>query len=394
MVFTSFFNKRKFINKLQELPLPRMNLKFTTSDYLKINSHAAFGSSFRNWYRLHRANKFDVDLRFLPKILFITMNILSSAPLRMYERMKFNKKIKNIQVKQPLFILGYYRSGTTFLHYLLSKDPRFGYCATYEVMLPHIFLSSGSFSKKIMGAALPENRPMDNLKMGADLPKEEEFALASIGIESVAAGYFFPKRLQEYFNNYVLFNNEQTATNWKQNLDYFLKKVSYKYGDKPLVIKSPANTGRIKQILELYPDAKFIHIHRNPYQVYLSNERLYEKILPMLAFHKVDNKTVEEFIFNSYFATYNNFFEQKQLIKPENLFEFSYDDFTANPVENLRAAYSHLGYADFEETEVLINKELLNYKNYETNKFNLSSEIKEEIYKRWEDVFRKLNYAK
>ncbi len=306
--------------------------------------------------------------------------------------MKYDKKIKSVKVKQPLFILGYYRSGTTFLHYLLSKDPRFAYCATYEVMLPHIFLSSGNFSKKILGAALPENRPMDNLKMGAELPKEEEFALASLGVESLVAGYFFPKRLQEYFDKYVLFNDAKAEANWKKNLDHFLKKVSYKYGDKPLVIKSPANTGRIKQLLELYPDAKFIHIHRNPYQVYLSNERLYEKILPMLAFHKVDNKTIEEFIFNSYAATYRNYFEQKSLIKPENLFEFSYDDFTANPVENLRKAYKHLGYEGFADTEELINRELANYKNYETNKFNLSPELKEEIYKRWELIFEKLGY--
>ena len=371
-----------------------MNFKFTAKDYLKINSHAAFGSSFRNWFRLHRANNFDVDFRFLPKILFITFNILSSTPLRIYERLKYNKKIKNASVKQPLFILGYYRSGTTFLHYLLSKDPRFAYCATYEVMLPHIFLSSGSFSRKIMGAALPENRPMDNLKMGADLPKEEEFALASIGVESLAAGYFFPKRLQQYFEKYVLFTDAKAEQNWKNNLDYFLKKVSYKYNEKPLVIKSPANTARIKQILELYPDAKFIHIHRNPYEVYLSNERLYEKILPMLAFHKVDNKTMEEFIFNSYAATYRNYFEQKALIKPENLFEFSYDYFTADPLKNLKAAYTHLSYENFNETEALIKEELLHYKNYETNKFNLSPELKEEIYKRWQFVFQALSYPK
>jgi len=343
---------------------------------------------------LHRANNFDIDLRFLPKIFFITMNILSSAPLRIYERMKYDKKLKDVKVKQPLFILGYYRSGTTFLHYLLSKDPRFAYCATYEVMLPHIFLSSGNFSKKLMVAALPENRPMDNLKMGAELPKEEEFALASIGMESLVAGYFFPKRLQEYFDKYVLFNDKKAEENWKRNLDYFLKKVSYKYDGKPLVIKSPANTGRIKQILELYPDAKFIHIHRNPYQVYLSNERLYEKILPMLAFHKVDNKTVEDFIFNSYTATYRNYFEQKSLIKSGNLFEFSYDDFTASPVENLRNAYKHLGYEGFNETEELFNRELTNYKNYETNKFNLSPELKNEIYQRWKFAFDQLEYSK
>ena len=64
-------------------------------------------------------------------------------------------------------------------------------------------------------------------------------------------------------------------------MQYFVKKISYKYIGKRVLLKSPANTGRIKEILEVYPDACFIHIHRDPYAVYQSNVKLYEKILPL-----------------------------------------------------------------------------------------------------------------
>lgn len=371
-----------------------MNLQFRAKDYLSFGSHAAFGSSLRNWLRLHSENNFDIDPRFIPKILFITAGIVSSTPLRVYERWRYNEALKNVNVKQPLFILGYYRSGTTFLHYLLAKDPRFAFSATYQVMLPHIFLSSENFSKNIMSAALPGNRPMDNLKMGAELPKEEEFALAALGIESLAAGYFFPKKLKEYFDNYVLFSKPEAEKNWKRNMDFFLKKVSYRFNEKSLVIKSPANTARIKQILELYPDARFLHIYRNPYTVYLSNERLYEKILPMLAFHKTDNKTIEEFIFHSYRETYRKFFDEKKRINPINIFEFSYEEFVASPIETLRKAYAHLRYKGFETLETALQTELENYRNYETNKFNLATETKNKIYENWKAIFERLGYGK
>ena len=37
-----------------------------------------------------------------------------------------------------------------------------------------------------------------------------------------------------------------------------------------LLIKSPVHTGRVKLLLDLFPNAQFIYIHRNPYQVFKS----------------------------------------------------------------------------------------------------------------------------
>ena len=78
-----------------------------------------------------------------------------------------------------------------------------------------------------------------------------------------------------------------------------------------MLLKSPANTGRVKEILELYPDACFIHIHRDPYAVYQSNEKLYEKILPLLGFQKTDNESIKNYILYSYEKMYKKFLTDK-----------------------------------------------------------------------------------
>jgi hypothetical protein len=55
-----------------------------------------------------------------------------------------------------------------------------------------------------------------------------------------------------------------------------LSKVTYRHSKrgvvskdkpKPLLIKSPVHTARIPLLLRLFPKAKFIYMHRNPYEV-------------------------------------------------------------------------------------------------------------------------------
>ena len=56
---------------------------------------------------------------------------------------------------------------------------------------------------------------MDNLKMGAELPKEEEFALAAYGPESIVSGYYFPAYFLKNLEENVIFkNNPSAGINW------------------------------------------------------------------------------------------------------------------------------------------------------------------------------------
>jgi len=74
----------------------------------------------------------------------------------------------------PLFVIGHWRSGTTYLHNLLSLDPSYGYCSTFQTILPGVFLGSEQTFKPLVTASIPTTRPMDDVPMGPDLPPEEE----------------------------------------------------------------------------------------------------------------------------------------------------------------------------------------------------------------------------
>lgn len=368
-------------------------MNFKTKDFFSFTSHSAFGASLVAWLRILSQNRFLIHPFLIPKVLFISGAIILSIPFQIFERLRYRKKLKAIQIKNPVFILGHPRSGTTFLHYLMSKDPSFGYCTTLQAMIPHLFLTCSGFFSRLLSKALPEKRPMDNLKMGSDLPKEEEFALACYGPESMVTGYYFPKNFPRNFDRNVLFeNNLSGEKRWKKNFSHFLSKLAFANPGKMLLLKSPANTARIKEILSLYPGAKFIHIYRNPYDVFQSHLHLFKKLLPMLAFHEVNDEQLEEIVFETYIRIHKKYFSEKSLIPNGNLVEVRYEDFIINPLKALENIYSAINMNGFESARQLFEEELKAYDSYTKNKFNISNELAEKISERFEFAFETFGY--
>jgi len=374
-----------------------MNLKYSIKSYLNLFTHTAFGMSLPIWIKLLARNKFAIDLRFLPKIIFISGNIILNIPFQIYEYLCYNKKIKNTKVQRPVFIIGHPRSGTTYLQYVLSKDPQFSFCSTYEALIPHTFLSMGNFTKRILSMAMPDTRPQDNVKAGVDKPKEEEFALANMCDASLVHGFYFPKNITSIFDESVTFEtaDKKLSLSWQNHFAYFIKKISYKYKGKRVLLKSPANTGRIKEILEVYPDACFIHIHRDPYAVYQSNVKLYEKILPLLGFQIAKNQAIEDYIYYSYEKMYKKYLLDKQSIPGKQLIELGYTDFVSNPIDQLKKVYEYLDLGDFNKAMPYLNEEIKSVKDYQKNSYvKLDAKAENSITEKWAFFFDAYGYSK
>lgn len=361
-------------------------------DAFNFTGHPCMGSSWSAWWNTMRISNFDIDPIYWPKTLFISANVLFNTPVQWVEKMRFSNAIQQVEIKSPVFILGHPRSGTTLLQYLLSKDPQFNYCTTSQALLPNVYLTMGGLLSKILQKALPDKRPMDNLKMGADMPKEEEFGIANIYARTMIQAYIFPRQMKELFDENVLFKNSAIADEWKVYFFKFCKKIAYTKQEQTLLLKSPNNTARIKQILEVFPDAKFIHIYRNPLKVFLSNERLYEKILPITSLQKINTEQVRAFILYSYKAMMQQYLETKSLIPKGNLIELAYEDFTKDPLPYFEQIYEQFYPEKFDSVKSVFEKEWKEYDNYKTNTFKIDNDLEQKIKSEWAFAFEAFGY--
>jgi len=374
--------------------MPRFTI--AKQDYLRVREQPMAGSSFVNWIRVLRDNHFNIEWQFIPRAIYVTGMITALAPFRAYEEKKFHTKIRSTRVKAPLFVIGHWRSGTTFLHYLLGQDPQLGYVSTFETMTPGMIIANEELFRNMVKNHLPSKRPMDDLEMHANLPYEEEYAIANMSPYSFYLAWYFPKRWKEYFDQYVLFKDrsKDQIDGWKQTYDYFLKKIAYKNNGNRILLKSLVNTARIKYLLELYPDAKFIHIHRNPYKVYLSTWKLYQKILPIFSFQHIDSETLEEHILYSYKQLFSHYLSQRHLIPKENLLEIPYERFVETPVDHLKHAYQTLNLGGFEKARPYLEAYAKKHENYKASTYRIDEKVKEKVYSNWKHTFDAFGYDK
>jgi len=353
------------------------------------------GIIFKDWFNLLLENKFLIKPKYWKRALIITIISFRNSKLAKKELEQIGSKLDDVKIKDPIFILGHWRSGTTLLHKLFSLDEQFAYPNLFQVSNPHTFLSREEIIKKALGNVEAQKRPMDNMEVTYLDPGEDESAISVLSQRSPLVSWGFTNNDKKYYKYHTFENVDgNDSKKWKSSFLTFLRKLTFRY-NRTLVLKSPIHTGRIKILLELFPNAKFIHVYRNPYVVFQSTRRLYEKMIPTTALQKNNLNDWDDHIIRNYRIMYEAFFNEKKLIPKENLFEISFEEFEKNILNNFKNIYNKLNIPNFKNVEPSIKAYLNTISDYKKNKHNrLEQEIIKKINKDWERNFNEWNYSK
>ena len=294
----------------------------------------------------------------------------------------------------PLFVLGHWRSGTTLLHELLMLDSRFTTPTTHDCFLPLHNLLSEDFVKRRLAFVMPKKRPMDNMPAGWERPQEDEFALALFGEPSTYADIAFPNNPPLDPGSLDLSGlTENQRREWRRTLARFVRTLALR-DPRPPVLKSPPHTARIPELLKLFPDAKFVHIRRDPLTLYSSTLKLWDSLA---AVHGLQTPRgpgqFEEKVLREFRVIHERYFEARELIPPGNLVEVRFEEFTRDLVEGTRAVYDGLALGGFAEVEPRLRHYAEANKGYERNRFTLDAATEARVRSRWGDLIAKLGYG-
>jgi hypothetical protein len=351
------------------------------------------GMTLGRWFRVLRENHFRVDWRHWGRAGLITLGSAPNSVLSWCETLLFNRRVKSARVEPPLFILGVWRSGTTHLHNLLARDDRFAFPNFYQVMYPATFLCTERAQARLVGFFVPRKRPQDNVLMGVREPQEDEFAVCSLTGHSFILSLAFPRRAEHYYRYLTLRSvGADELAEWKAALRAFVRKLSFKYR-RPLVLKSPGHTARIKLLLEEFPEARFVHIRRHPYAVFQSTRHTVQKAAPWWALQRQQQSYLEDRIIRQYRELYDAFFEERGLIQPARMHELRFEDLAADPVGQIRALYQALNLPDFAYVEPALRAYLDSLGSYQKNTFpELPSDLRARLAREWRRCFEEWDY--
>jgi hypothetical protein len=346
------------------------------------------------WLRLLARNRFAVHWSCLYIAVIVTVVSFFHLLLRLVQEAWLSRKIARTPIRQaPLFIIGHWRTGTTFLHELLILDERHTYPNTYECLEPNHFLLTERFITRWLYFLMPSRRPMDNMAAGWDRPQEDEFALCMMGVPSPYLTIAFPNHPPQYPEYLDLEGlSPRALAVWKRAFVGFLQRLTYK-DPRRLILKSPPHTCRIKTLLQLFPDARFVHIVRDPYVVFPSTVNLWKALYQMHGLQRPTFAGLDEYVFTSFRRLYEKLEEGRKLVDPSHFYELRYEDLTRDPIGQVQALYKHLGLGGFEEVRPRLKRYVASLAGYETNRYELPPARRDEITRRWGDVIRRYGYA-
>lgn len=294
----------------------------------------------------------------------------------------------------PVFILGHWRSGTTHLYNILSRDPRFGYVTPLATGIPWDFLLLGAALRPLLEKLMPQERLIDRVPVTPDAPQEDEIALASMQTLSFYHGLYFPRRLDQWFDRGVFFDgaSPRELARWRRRLRYFVDKLELSQAGRRLLIKNPVYTARVAVLHKMWPDARFVHIHRNPYVVFQSTRNFYHKLLPQFALQRYDPAVVDELVLSRYPRLMHALIHDLAQAPHGRAVEIGFDELERQPLAVLERLYATLGLEGFEGARPLFADYLDHVGGYQKNRFAFPAADNALVGERWGHFIERWGY--
>ena len=320
---------------------------------------------------------------------------LVGSPLRLWEQLRHRRTLRSVEFDQaPVFIIGHWRSGTTHLHNLMSQDEQFGCVRMAQALSPDCAVSTRRWLPDLFAKVFPQKRPMDNLTWPMDAPQEEEIPLAKMTPYSWYMQFFFPRQALDLLKQGVLFDEtpRRIGNEVKRKYLQILKTASMLDDGRRLLLKNPVNTARIPMLLELFPNAKFVAIHRSPYEVYPSAVNLHRKILALTSLQEFDDQLIEDNVLAIYEQVMETYLRDRHKIPAENLVEVAYGDLDVHPFETIRKVYEDLGINGWDSAAPAVQAYIDSQSGYRKNGFAISERSTALVDERWGFAFDALGY--
>ncbi len=344
------------------------------------------------WFSLLARNRFAIGPTRWGMASIITLFAPCNVFFSMLQRARFGRRISQTRLADdPVFVVGHWRSGTTYLHELLVRDTRFTYPGTYDVFAPNHFLASGAVIKPWVKYLLPATRPMDNVAAGWERPQEDEFALCSLGLRSPYLTIAFPNLPQDAEYLDLTGIPDEALARWKERFLWFLKCLTIRDA-KRIVLKSPPHTARIRVLMEMFPRARFIHITRDPYVLFPSTINLWSALYRDNGLQTPRFQGIEEQVFSTFCRMYEAFERDRPSIPSSQIADVRYEKLVADPMAEMERLYRELDLGDFDEARSALEPFVGQQREYKTNRYEIAPELRREISRRWRFYFERYGY--
>ena len=321
--------------------------------------------------------------------------------LKIEQAIKDDPSILDRPIKEPVFIIGMPRTGTTILHALLHQDPAHRSPLAWECLIPYPVATPDNKNDN-PSLDIVEREFEQLFKLVPDLQKKHYLEATApqecLGITmfdfnsfQVLAQVYAPSYL-EWFMNHS--DQLQTLRFHKSFLQY-LETGGVK--SKRWLLKTPVHLMRLSELFEVYPDAKVIMSHRHPEKVVASAASLVSSVRSLYSDHESAHRSGKEQA-EMWSESFQRFLKiRKEIDKEDQIIDIKFEDFVGDQIGMVRKIYERF---NWELSDEAINnmtnflnenpKDKHGAHNYSLEQFGLTKENITQQYSQYIDLLEKL----
>ena len=265
-------------------------------------------------------------------------------------------QIEQEQIARPVFIVGINRTGTTFLHRLLSRDPRFWALQRYELTEP--VLPSGEYATVAGSAEDPRKDYVEELMSATNVvdtlagihsidvdEPEEDFMLLRLAFTTWV--FIIAHYAPDYGRWLAATGSRNAYAHHRRVMQNFTwqRRQREPGGQRQWLFKAPFHLKELEVLLETYPDAVFIQTHREPVQFMASWNSLVERIRSFTTEPRPPHETgAEQLAFMSGMLNDAMRFRASNPALEERWVDVRYADLVDDPMAVVNDIYAGLGW--------------------------------------------------
>jgi hypothetical protein len=269
--------------------------------------------------------------------------------LQMERDRQLYPKLAQQEIREPLFIVGLPRSGTTLLHSLLAADPEHRCPLMWEVRSPSPptladekrRIQRATKSCNFFNWLAPTFRYVH--AVGAEVPLECISLMTPTFLsDQFDAMYYVPSYRAWFFQQDL-----RPAYEYHRR---FLQHLQFRRAGRRWVLKAPTHMSAMPALLSVYPDALFVQTHRTPVDAMASVSSLVT-ILRSAFSDAVDRFTVCREAVHYWTETVDKFLNERDRLASNRICDVEYDEISRDPIAAVRRIYEHFDWSLSQQAE-------------------------------------------
>jgi hypothetical protein len=287
---------------------------------------------------------------------------------------------RRVEIREPVFLIGNPRSGTTILHRVMARDEERFFCYRFwEIVFPSIlqkrfFAIVGRLDRMLgsRGRAAMERGEAKRLAefsrahpTGWFLPEEDDKILIHI-LAGTDLVLFFP---YAGFDRLAKMDVALVPEDQRQIMAFYTscvrRQAYFKGGSRQLLSKNPVFAGKVESLLQSFPDCKMIYLVRNPLDVVPSTISLTRTIVKMLGVS--DPPDVEERVYDLVKFYYTYPLERLDSLPQNRFIVVNYEELLHDPKQTIEKVYDQLGLALSPHYEHRLEEEAAKMKEFKSS---------------------------